>query len=295
ENPPEVSTKLRVNLFWLGKRPMVPGKRYKLKLTTAETEVTIDEIHRILDASDLSTSISKQKVERHDVADLVLRTRHQLAFDPAGEIEGTGRFVIVDEYDIAGGGIVRASVTDEAAPQRLENRIRGMEWARGDIAPEQRAEINGHPSSMVMFTGDANTGKHMVARALESALVHTGHNAYLLDGKNVVLGVDADIAFDDIDELVRRFGEVAYILLDAGHVVISTTNVIGLTNHLVLQTTISPFQMFVVHIGPDAEGLPAGADMRLDPRPAVDGAVAAIVAELERRGLLLDRSHRRRR
>jgi bifunctional enzyme CysN/CysC len=295
ENPPEVSTKLRVNLFWLGKRPMVPGKRYKLKLTTAETEVTIDEIHRILDASDLTTSVSKQKVERHDVADLVLRTRHQIAFDPTGELEATGRFVIVDEYDIAGGGIVRATVTDEAAGRRLENRIRGMEWARGDITSEQRAEINGHPSSMVMFTGDANIGKHMVARALESALVHTGHNAYLLDGKNVVLGVDADIAFDDIDELVRRFGEVAYILLDAGHVVISTTNVIGLTNHLVLQTQISPFSMFVVHIGPEAEGLPEGADMRLDPRPAVDGAVAAIVAELERRGLLLDRTHRRRR
>jgi bifunctional enzyme CysN/CysC len=295
DHPPEVSTKLRVNLFWLGKRPMVPGKRYKLKLTTAETEVTIDEIHRILDASDLSTSVSKQKVERHDVADLVLRTRHQIAFDLASEIEATGRFVIVDEYDIAGGGIVREAVRDEAAGRRLENRIRGTEWARGDITAEQRAEINGHPSSMVMFTGEANTGKHGVARALERALVHSGHAAYLLDGKNVVLGVDADIAFDDIDELVRRFGEVAYILLDAGHMVISTTNVIGLTNHLVLQTQISPFSMFVVHIGPEAEGLPEGADMRLDPRPGVDGAVAAILAELERRGRLLDRAHTRRR
>ena len=295
DQPPEVSTKLRVNLFWLGKRPMLPGKRYKLKLTTAETEVTIDEIHRVLDASDLSTSMAKQQVDRHDVADLVLRTRHQLAFDTASENEATGRFVIVDEYDIAGGGIVRESVADEAAGRRLENRIRGTEWARGDITTEQRAEINGHPPSMVMFTGDAHTGKHEVARALESALVRTGHHAYLLDGKNVVLGVDADIAFDDIDELVRRFGEVAYILLDAGHMVISTTNVIGLTNHLVLQTQIAPFQMFVVHIGPEAEGTPEGADMRLDPRPSVDGSVAAFVAELERRGRLLDRTHGRRR
>jgi len=295
ENPPEVSTKLRVNLFWLGKRPMTPGKRYKLKLATAETEVTIDEIHRILDASDLTTSMSKQKVERHDVADLVLRTRHQIAFDLASDLEGTGRFVIVDEYDIAGGGIVREAVTDEAAGRRLENRIRGMEWARGDITSEQRTEINGHPASMVMFTGDANTGKHQVARALESALVRSGHNAYLLDGKNVVLGVDADIAFDDIDELVRRFGEVAYMLLDAGQLVISTTNVIGLTDHLVLQTQISPFQMFVVHIGTEAEGLPEGADIRLNLRPDVDGAVAAIMAELDQRSLLIEKTHRRSR
>jgi bifunctional enzyme CysN/CysC len=295
EDPPEVSTKLRVNLFWLGKRPMLPGKRYKLKLATAETEVTIDEIHRVLDASDLATSMSKQRVDRHDVADLVLRTRHQIAFDRSSELEATGRFVIVDEYDIAGGGIVRESVIDAAAERRLENRIRGTEWVRGDIMPVQRMEINGHPASMVMFTGDANTGKHEVARALESALVHTGHNAYLLDGKNVVLGVDADIAFDDIDELVRRFGEVAYILLDAGHLVISTTNVIGLTDHVVLQTQIAPFQMFVVHLGPEAEGLPEGADMRLNSRPDPERAVAAIVAELERQGRLLDKTHRRRR
>jgi bifunctional enzyme CysN/CysC len=293
ESPPEVSTKLRVNLFWLGKRPMVPGKRYKLKLTTAETEVTIDEIHRILDASDLSSSVSKQRVDRHDVADLVLRTRHQIAFDLASDLEATGRFVIVDEYDIAGGGIVREAVKDEAAGRRLENRIRGMEWVRGDITPEQRAEINGHAASMVMFTGDANTGKHQVARALEGALVRSGHHAYLLDGKNVVLGVDADIAFDDIDELVRRFGEVAYMLLDAGQLVISTTNVIGLTDHLVLQTQISPFQMFVVHIGPEAEGLPEGADMRLNPRPDVEGAVAAIVAALGQRGLLIEKAAHR--
>jgi bifunctional enzyme CysN/CysC len=295
ETPPEVSTKLRVNLFWLGKRPMQPGKRYKLKLATAETEVTIDEIVRVLDASDLSTSVSKQRVDRHDVADLVLRTRHQIGFDLASDLEATGRFVIVDEYDIAGGGIVREAVKDEAAGRRLENRIRGMEWVRGDITPEQRTELNGHPASMVMFTGDANTGKHQVARALESALVRSGHSAYLLDGKNVVLGVDADIAFDDIDELVRRFGEVAYMLLDAGQLVISTTNVIGLTDHLVLQTQISPFQMFIVHIGPEAEGLPEGADIRLNPRPDVDSAVATIVAELGHRGLLIEKTHHRSR
>lgn len=288
DTPPEVSTKLRVNLFWLGKRPMVPGKRYKLKLATTETEVTIDEIHRILDASDLSTSISKQAVERHDVADLVLRTRHQIAFDPAGDLEATGRFVIVDEYDIAGGGIVRESVADSVADRRLENKIRGMEWARGDITSTQRADINGHPASMVMVTGDAGTGKHAVARALETALARGGHQAYLLDGKNVVLGVDADIEFDDIDELVRRFGEVAYILLDAGHLVISTTNVIGLTDHLAIQTQISPFKMFIVHLGPEAEGLPEGADMRLDPQPDVDAAVADIMAELGPRGRLIE-------
>ncbi len=286
---PEVSTKLRVNLFWLGRKPMTPGQRYKLKLATAETEVTIDSIHRILDASELDASIDKQQVERHDVADLVLKTRNPVAFDLSADIEATGRFVIVDEYDIAGGGIIRAVVSDDLQEVRLASRIRDLEWVRGDITNEMRAELKGHRASMVMFTGEAGTGKHTVARALEARLVRGGHHAYLLDGKNVVLGIDADISFDDIDELVRRFGEVAHILLDAGNLVISTTNVIGLSDHMAIKTLISPFKMFIVHLGPEAEGLPEGADVRLEPRPnlALETSVAAILAELGARGRLI--------
>ena len=285
-SPPEVSTKLRVNLFWLGRRPMQPGKRYKLKLATAETEVVIDEIHRILDASNLDASIVKDRVERHDVADLVLRTRSPVAFDRAADLEATGRFVLVDEYDIAGGGIVREVVSDQLEQRRLESRIREFEWVRGDVRAEQRADITGHPASMVMFSGAPGTGKHRMGRALERTLVASGHHAYLLDGKNVVLGIDADIALDDIAELVRRFGEVAHILLDAGNLVISTTNVIGLADHLAIATLISPFDMFIVHLGPESEDVPEGADLRLDPNfdGPYDREVKTILAALARRG-----------
>src|SRR5690606_18283935 len=152
---------------------------------------------------------------------------------------------------------------------------------RGDITVAERAELAGHMASMVMLTGEVGAGKHSLARALEARLVRAGHHAYLLDGKNVVLGVDADISFDDIDELVRRFGEVAHILLDAGNLVISTTNVIGLADHLTLQARIAPFKMFIVHLGSEAEGLPEGADLRIDPHPQLDvgAAVDAIIAE----------------
>ncbi|HUH03469.1 MAG TPA: GTP-binding protein [Kofleriaceae bacterium] len=283
DRSPSVSTKLRANLFWLGKRPMEPGKRYKLKLGTAETEVAIDTIHRVLDASDLDATNQKAQVERHDVAELTLRTRSPVAFDSAADIEATGRFVIVDEYDIAGGGIVRELVPDSAEKDRLEARIRDLEWVRGDITSNQRAEIKGHPASMVMLSGGADASKHEVARALEATLVRSSHHAYLLDGKNVVLGEGADIAFDDLDELVRRFGEVAHVLLDAGNLVISTTNVIGLQDHLQIATRVAPFKMLVVHLGPEAEGLPEGADLRLD--PDVEPAVGAeqILAELRAR------------
>jgi len=283
---PEVGTRLRVNLFWLGKLPLEPGRRYKLKLGTAQTDVQIDEIHRVLDASELGTSVTKKRVDRHDVADLVLRTRNPVAFDPSERIEGTGRFVIVDGYDIAGGGIVRELVPDEHHQLRLESRIRDIEWVRGDISAGERAERLGHPASMVMITGEAGVGKHAVARVLERRLVEGGVHAYLLDGKNVFLGVDADIDLDDRDELVRRFGEVVHLFLDAGTVVVSTTNVIGMSDHRTVQTLVSPFKMLVVHLGPGREEIPDGADLRLDPGVDPTEAVAQIMAVLAERSRL---------
>jgi bifunctional enzyme CysN/CysC len=286
ESPPSVSTKMRVNLFWLGREPMSPGRRYRLKLGTASTEVSIDEIHRVLDASNLDASEAKPEVGRHDVADLVLRTRQPIAFDAAADIEQTGRFVIVDGYDIAGGGIVRELVPDELGQRRLESRLRDRDWVRGGVAPDRRAELAGHPPSMIMLTGAPGTGKMAIARALERRLVEGRHQAYLLNGKNLVLGVDADIDFDDFDELVRRFGEVAHLMLDAGLIVISTTDLIGPRDHKAITTQVAPFPTFVVHLGPEAEGLPEATDLRVDPRPDLEWIVRRILDELGMRARL---------
>lgn len=286
---PDVGTLVRANVFWLGSKPMEPSRSYKLKLGTTQTEVRIEKIHRVLDASELGTTVTKPRVDRHDVADLVLRTRNPIAFDPSEFVEATGRFVIVDGYDIAGGGIVRELVPDENQQLRLESRIRDIAWVRGEITAHERATLLGHPASMVMLTGDAGVGKAVVARALERRLVEDGVHAYLLDGKNVFLGVDADIELDDRDELVRRFGEVAHLFLDAGTVVVSTTNVIGLGDHRTLQTLVAPFKMLIVHMGPSDDGLPDGADLRLSAGAEPTAAVDQIVALLAERSRL--RSH----
>jgi bifunctional enzyme CysN/CysC len=191
--------------------------------------------------------------------------------------------VIVDGFDIAGGGIVREVVADDLGQRRLETQLRDRDWVRGDVTPERRADLYGHPASMVMITGQPGTGKAAIARELERRLVEHGHRAYLLNGKNVVLGVDSDIAFDDIGELVRRFGEVAHLLLDAGLLVVSTTNLIGLGDHRAITTQVAPFPTYVVHLGPEADGLPEAADLRFDPRPDPQASAAAILSELAAR------------
>jgi bifunctional enzyme CysN/CysC len=137
-----------------------------------------------------------------------------------------------------------------------------------------------------MLTGDAGTGKMAIARALERRLLESHHRAYLLNGKNLVLGVDADIELDDVGELVRRFGEVTHLLLDAGLLVVSTTNFIGLRDHKAITTQVEPFPTFVVHLGPEAEGLPEATDLRADPGSDPGAIARLILRELAARGRL---------
>ncbi|MBT5856284.1 GTP-binding protein [bacterium] len=109
EAPANVGDSIRVRLFWMGRSPMVKGKAYKLKLGATRATVYLTDIVSVMDASNLTTEV-KEEVGRHDVAEVILQSQKPIAFDLSHEIESTGRFVIVDDYEIAGGGIVSEAV-----------------------------------------------------------------------------------------------------------------------------------------------------------------------------------------
>ena len=120
-------------MIWLGKKPFVSGRDYKLKLGTAAVPVRIHKILKVIDASELGSVLDKDHIGRHDVADVILETRQPVAFDLTGDCEATGRFVIVDGYDVAGGGIITAAVADElqaiCAPRRARATSTGSRAA----------------------------------------------------------------------------------------------------------------------------------------------------------------------
>ena len=250
--PPSVSTRLRANVIWLGRKPFVQGRDYKLKLHTVATPVRIHKLLKVIDASEVGGQLDKDHVGRHDVADVILETRSPVAFDLIADSEATGRFVIVDGYDVAGGGIITAAVSDERDELRAEARLRDFNWVKGAVSGSARAARHGHRAALVMFVGKAGTGKNRYARALEKALFDQGRNVYMLDGTNVLLGVDQDLVWVDATqhELVRRFGEVAHLLVDAGLIVISTTNAIGLADYGAVQALIPDTPSLVVEIDP---------------------------------------------
>ncbi|MBE6050112.1 MAG: sulfate adenylyltransferase [Clostridium sp.] len=132
---PLVSNRFRANIFWMGKESLVKGKKYKIKLATEEVEGEIEDIVRVIDASSLDSNKENVKVNLNDVAEVIVNTNENIAFDVFSDISYTGRFVIVDGYDVAGGGII---IKEEEA--RLKEIEAGFKYrdlvARGDIFEE---------------------------------------------------------------------------------------------------------------------------------------------------------------
>ncbi len=283
EPAPLVSTRFRANLIWLGKKPFTTGRDYKLKLHTQALPVRIQKINKVIDASEAGSVLAKKEVGRHDVAELILETRQPLAFDAIADGESTGRFVIVDGYDIAGGGIIVGAEKDEKEDLRAEAQTRDFHWIRGGVSQEARTERFGHSPALLMFTGKAGVGKHRYARALERALFEKGMSAYMLDGTNILLGVDADMVWTQStqQELVRRFAEVAYLLLSAGHLVVSTTNTIGLADLAAVQALMPDVPVLAIEINPTST-VTTSADLQLKGTEAETEVIAQITELLKK-------------
>ncbi|MDF0650226.1 MAG: adenylyl-sulfate kinase [Nitrospira sp. LK265] len=292
EHLPLVSTAFRANLFWLGKRPLEKGRKYLLRVATKEVDCEVASIHRIIDTMDLAQQQGSNSISKNQVAELTLRTKAPVAFDLSASLEATGRFVLVDEYDIAGGGIITELVHDDQEFLREEARRRDFAWVKGEVTVEDRAQQYGHRAAVVLITGGRHTGKSFLARKLEGRLVADGRHAYLLDGENLRRGLDADLSEEErgqTTEMARRYGEVARLLTDTGLIVVSTTNPFGLAYQeasQAIRTLVHPAPVIAVHMSKSQEEPPPNTDVVLTGPTDFDAATARILDELKRRGVL---------
>ncbi|MBI1937521.1 MAG: GTP-binding protein [Ignavibacteriales bacterium] len=106
ETLPHTTDSFKANIFWMGKKPLQYNKKYKLKIGTKKVDLFLENIESVLDASCLEKSNSRKEIHRHEVAHCIFKTTSPFSFDLIDEIKTTSRFVIVDGYDIAGGGII---------------------------------------------------------------------------------------------------------------------------------------------------------------------------------------------
>ena len=161
-------------------------------------------------------------IERNGVGEVVLQSDRIIALDEYCVLPRGGRFVLIDGYDIAGGGIVGMEGYPDQRGQITVRASNVTDVAHGVTAELRRAR-NKHKGGVLWFTGLSGAGKSTIAVELERRLFADGHQTYLLDGDNLRGGLNANLGFspEDRAENIRRVGEVAALFADAGFIVIS--------------------------------------------------------------------------
>jgi bifunctional enzyme CysN/CysC len=278
EPQPLTATRIRASIFWLGQRPLELGRNYTLKLGTARVSVHLEHIERVLDASTLESVTGRTAVLRNEVADCVIKLRHPIAFDRASELAATSRFVLVDNFSISGGGVVRDALT------AAEPRTR---------ATRDGATVALRPS-VSWLTGPRGAGKSALAKWLAGRAASSGAKTELLDDDTLgalfpVAGTRAEQ-----DLRVRRVAWLASRLEAHGAAVIVAIESPDEDTRRYARSIASEFVEIHLHAAPEILGPRGGAgdantfeapvqpELRLDTgRLTLDEAGAEVLAWLQ--------------
>lgn len=286
EPAPKIARSFRANLLWLKKEPMVLNKRYLLKLSTARVPVWLRQVNVILDASDLSTDNRRQHIERHDVAECVLETLKPVAFDLASELRQTSRFVVIDNYQIAGGGIILEAL--DPATDLIDEYVlrRQSDWRRSRISPERRYRRTGQRASLVVITGPDEVRQTSVAQKLEEKLFDAGRQMFYLGVNSSLPGGAQGLENGGLrDETIRRLGETAHLFTDAGLILITSITDLEYYELHMIKTLNQPGDTLVVGAGSRTLGADQ-INLQLSQDVSDDQAATQIAAFLTKQNYL---------
>ena len=219
ETPIEAN-RFHADLFWIVREPLRVGHLYGLRLATQDVKCEVVSIERVMDSSTLETkSDGREQLERNETGRLTIQTRAPLVIDNHDRIPNLGRFVIIDDGQICGGGTIFGGVYTDRTVAKSKNIF----WTEGKITALARAMRSGHRGAVIWLTGLSGAGKSTIAQALERELFQRAMHTYVLDGDNIRHGLNSNLGFspDDRVENIRRVSEVAKLMADAGTVVIT--------------------------------------------------------------------------
>jgi bifunctional enzyme CysN/CysC len=288
EKAPEVTSRFKANIFWMAKRPLVKGKKYIIKVGTTKETIELEEVLGVINGADLNSKPESDFVERHDVAECIFTSQRAIAFDLTEDNTATSRFVIVDDYEICGGGIMREGLEDKQHWLRDYVMRRNYKWETGIVSRQDRAERYNQRSTLVLITGQKDAGKKSIAKALEAKLFAEGKIVYFLGIGNVLYGVDADIKVaggnGNKPEHMRRLAEVANLMLDAGVILVVTA--IGLTqeNVNIIKTDLGINDLSVVWVGENPTDI--NYDLRVVQNDDINKTVNTIKTILQDKGII---------
>jgi len=214
DDPAGISDHFEVNLVWTGQTPGYAGRSYLLKIGTLTTNAQITIIKHKLNINTFE-KLSANTLELNDFSVVTIKTDWAIPFEKYRDCPSLGGFILTDRQD---NQTVAAGMIKFALRRACNVHLHKM-----DVNKSNRQLLNGHKSKVLWFTGISGSGKSTIANALENELHKRGIRTYVLDGDNIRHGLNKDLGFSNADRIenIRRIGEVAKLMSDAGIVVIT--------------------------------------------------------------------------
>jgi len=221
EQKPICAKSIRAKIFWLGQNSLISGKKYIIKIGHAKVNVLLSGIDRSIDASSLEEKQNICKLHKNHIGECKFFLERPIAFDL--DILETSRFVLVDDYEICGGGLILSAYDDESKSELEQIQLRNQKWIYGDITIDNRIKRYGHSPKLILVTGDKDAQRKQLAKEIEKQLFESGYFTYYLGMGNLLHSVGANVQREDY---IKCFSETAYIFLSAGLIlVVSAANI----------------------------------------------------------------------
>ena len=214
DNPPEVADQFESTIVWMDEEPMVVGRAYWMKLGTQMVSVTVAEPKYEINVNTMQ-HLAAKTLELNSIGVSEITTDKQVVFDPYSENRALGGFILIDKISnrTVGAGMLHFSL----------RRAQNVHWQAVDITRDDHAAMKNQRPRVLWFTGLSGSGKSTIANEVEKKLAIMNRHTFLLDGDNVRHGLNKDLGFTESDRIenIRRIGEVAKLMTDAGLIVLT--------------------------------------------------------------------------
>ena len=252
DDPPESADQFEANIVWMSDEDLIPGRGYWLKLGAQTVSATIQHPKYEIDVNSLE-HLAAKTLSLNGIGVAEVTTDKPITFENYAASRALGGFILIDKISNA----TVAAGTINFSLRRAQN----VHWQSVDITREQHAEMKNQKPAVLWFTGLSGSGKSTIANIVEKKLHRMNRHTFLLDGDNVRHGLNKDLGFTESDRIenIRRVGEVAKLMADAGLIVITAF--------------ISPFRaerQMVRDMLPDGEFIEVHVDTPLEVAEARD-------------------------
>ena len=212
--PPQVADQFQATIVWMDAEDLLPGRGYWMKIGTRTVSATVQPPKHAVDVNTLA-ELSVKTLGLNDIGVAEVYTDRGIAFEGYADSRDLGGFILIDKLTNA---TVAAGMLQFAL-----RRSQNVHWQAVEITREAHAAQKYQAPKVLWFTGLSGSGKSTIANLVEKRLHALGKHSFLLDGDNIRHGLNKDLGFTDADrvENVRRVGEVAKLMADAGLIVLT--------------------------------------------------------------------------